>query len=227
VYMSLAYLSFATVVIGDPLTCIADGQPVREKPVPPELVFFSATDRAGMIVLKWATSSEPSELSFDVYRGSYENHPGKRITLSSIAGVGQSGGVYSYIDRTPGTSGPRFYRLEGITSHGKVALGKPVYVQTDRDPLGTSLSAYNHPNPFNAITRIQFHLQEDGPTSLIVYDLLGRRVRTLTDGERSAGSWSISWDGKDDAGTSVASGTYIYQLKSQGQGYTKQMAYIK
>ena len=227
VYMSLAYLDFATVVVGDPLTCIADVRVVHEKPAIPELVSFTAMDRAGRILLKWATSSEPSGLSFDVHRGFHEDDAGERITLSSIAGVGQSGGVYSYIDRTPSASGPCFYRLEGITPHGKVALGKPVCVQTDRDPWGSSLSASNHPNPFNAVTRIQFHLQEGGLVSLIVFDLLGRRVRTLIDDERSAGSWSVVWDGRNDAGRTVGSGTYLYQLKSEGQSFTKQMAYLK
>ena len=222
-YMSLAYVDFATIVVGDPLTCIVDVQ----KPVRPDLVSFTATDRAGKIVLNWATSSEPSGLSFEVYRGFEENDPGERITLAGIAGAGHNGGSYSYIDNVPSVPGTYFYRLEGITPQGKAILGNPVLVQIDRNQTKPSLIASNHPNPFNAVTRIQFQLQEGGPTSLIVYDLLGRRVRTLTDGERSAGSWSVVWDGRNDAGRTVGSGTYLYQLKSEGQSFTKQMAYIK
>ena len=222
-YMSLAYLDFASIVVGDPLTCIA---PVQ-KPVQPELASFSATNQAGKIVLNWATFSEPSELNFELYRSSDENDPGERITPSDIAGAGQDGGTYSFTDTDLHATGTYFYRLQGITSLEKVFLGNPVLVQIDRNLLNSSLNASNHPNPFNAATRIQLTLQESGPTSLIVYDLLGRKVRTLIGDERSAGSWSVIWNGRDDAGRTVASGTYFYQLKNDGQTFTQQMAYVK
>ena len=222
-YMSLAYLDFASIVVGDPLTCIAPTQ----KPVRPELASFSATNQAGKIVLNWVTFSEPSELNFELYRSLAENDPGERITPFDISGVGQNGGSYSYTDTDLHATGTYFYRLQGVTPQEEIVLGDPVLVRIDRNLLNSSLNASNHPNPFNAATRIQLTLQESGPTSLIVYDLLGRKVRTLIGDERPAGSCSVIWDGQDDAGRTVASGTYFYQLKNDGQTLTQQMAYVK
>ena len=71
----------------------------------------------------------------------------------------------------------------------------------------------NWPNPFNANTTIAFDLPGTAPVRLVVYDLLGRRVRTLHRGEALApGRHRSSWDGLDENGRPVASGVYLYRL---------------
>ena len=71
----------------------------------------------------------------------------------------------------------------------------------------------NLPNPFNASTTIAFDLPETLPVRLVVYDLLGRRVRILHGGEAlAAGHHRSSWDGLDGEGRPVASGVYLYRL---------------
>ena len=72
----------------------------------------------------------------------------------------------------------------------------------------------NYPNPFNAGTTIAFELPEQSHVSLTVYDLLGRKVRTLVTGIRKPGWQQVRWDGTDDAGRWVGSGTYVYELKA-------------
>lgn len=67
----------------------------------------------------------------------------------------------------------------------------------------------NYPNPFNPITEIAFNLKQDGPISLIVYDLAGREVQRLVDGSMDAGTHSVTWQPKD-----LPSGTYFYGLKA-------------
>ena len=82
----------------------------------------------------------------------------------------------------------------------------------------------NYPNPFNPATQIEFHLAESGSTSLQVFDIQGRRVATLVDGELDAGIHSISFD---TAQLQLASGVYIYRLSSNGITKVRKMTLIK
>ena len=72
----------------------------------------------------------------------------------------------------------------------------------------------NFPNPFNPETRIRFQLAENSDVKLMVYDVLGRKVRTLVSDRMDAGHHVINWDGLNDAGTDVASGMYVYRIKA-------------
>jgi flagellar hook assembly protein FlgD len=75
------------------------------------------------------------------------------------------------------------------------------------------------------VTTIQYHIAGTGWVSLNVYDISGRRVRTLVNGvqsERPEG-YRVRWDGRDDAGAGVASGLYFYRMVSPGFSQTKMM----
>ncbi|MEN8191932.1 MAG: FG-GAP-like repeat-containing protein [Bacteroidota bacterium] len=72
----------------------------------------------------------------------------------------------------------------------------------------------NYPNPFNPTTNIRFSLPVAKEISLIVYDMLGREVKTLINAEEFAkGNYEADWNGTNNAGQKVASGNYIYTLK--------------
>lgn len=85
----------------------------------------------------------------------------------------------------------------------------------------------NHPNPFNPRTRIVFRLPREAIAQLRVYDLQGRRVRTLHDGLLTAGEHGVDWDGTDDTGREVAAGTYYYELRSEGRRLARPMVLLK
>ena len=104
------------------------------------------------------------------------------------------------------------------------ALGSPVIAT--RIPTSYSL-AQNYPNPFNPETRIEFELPLNSHVSLVVYDLLGRQVRSLSEGDLTAGSHSIVWDGRDDSGSQVASGVYLYRLTAGSTQLTRKMLLLK
>ncbi len=70
----------------------------------------------------------------------------------------------------------------------------------------------NRPNPFNPHTEIRFDLPASGRVSVRIYDLAGRLVCTLLDGDRPAGPGHVSWDGRDAAGRAVAAGAYLCRL---------------
>lgn len=85
----------------------------------------------------------------------------------------------------------------------------------------------NAPNPFNPSTDIRFTVYRAGPGTLRVFDLHGRLVRTLFSGRFSGGSQVVTWDGRNDAGQSVASGVYTYRLEVNGEVGSRKMMLVK
>ena len=85
----------------------------------------------------------------------------------------------------------------------------------------------NYPNPFNPSTTISFSLPNKAFVNLNVFDLLGRQVKTLINGELSAGLHCIIWDGRDEAGSDVSSGIYLYKLASSGASDARRMTLIR
>ncbi|MFB0515794.1 MAG: T9SS type A sorting domain-containing protein [Candidatus Neomarinimicrobiota bacterium] len=87
--------------------------------------------------------------------------------------------------------------------------------------------AQNYPNPFNPTTRIVYEIPADELVSIDIYNVLGEKVRTLVSGEVTAGAHTVIWDAKADNGMLVASGMYIYRLKTTRGSVTKTMIFIK
>ena len=80
----------------------------------------------------------------------------------------------------------------------------------------------NYPNPFNPTTTIRFDVPEASKVTLIVFDMLGRRVAILVDGVVSAGAHTASFDAR-----SLPSGSYIYRLETPQGTFTKTMLLLK
>jgi len=72
----------------------------------------------------------------------------------------------------------------------------------------------NYPNPFNPSTRIEYELPTTSQVKISVYNLNGQLVQTLFHGEQSAGRYTISWDGKNANGNSIASGLYLVRMEA-------------
>jgi len=83
------------------------------------------------------------------------------------------------------------------------------------------------PNPFNPSTQIDFELEGPAQTSLRIYDARGRLVRTLVNQSMVAGEHSVQWDGRDDRGSSVASGSYFLSLTSGTQHAPGKLTLVK
>jgi len=79
----------------------------------------------------------------------------------------------------------------------------------------------NYPNPFFDYTTISFDLNSNTHTSLEIYDVIGKKVNTLIDELRQAGSYSTSWDGTDSSGKQLPNGTYIFRLTVKGSVQTQ------
>ena len=85
----------------------------------------------------------------------------------------------------------------------------------------------NYPNPFNPTTILRYDLPEDIQVRIMIYDIMGREVRTLMNVNQTAGYHSISWDAKNDIGEGVSAGMYIYMIQAGEFMQTKKMILLK
>jgi flagellar hook assembly protein FlgD len=83
------------------------------------------------------------------------------------------------------------------------------------------------PNPFNPKTTIKFSLANQGQVTIEIFDVAGRRVRTLVDDVRGAGAHQAVWDGQNDSGHAVASGLYFARMETKGFSATEKLTLLK
>lgn len=172
-------------------------------------------------VLVSVANSEGVVTAFDFTdaNGSYEidwiQNGGHLVSVSKVSYQSES----SWMDVNPEVS--RVNVLDFSLSQTTTSLpgGNDPQVNI---PTTVSLLA-NYPNPFNPITHIQFSLPEAQKTRIVVYDILGRQIRELTDNFYQAGYHSISWNGTDDSGRMVSSGIYFYVLETSDLKLTRKM----
>jgi len=104
--------------------------------------------------------------------------------------------------------------------------GVEEFTQSGSTPAAFALLA-NTPNPFNPSTLIKYELPQQVEVKLVIFDLVGRQVRTLVDQRQQAGRYAVTWDGRNEQGQSVASGVYLYQLRAGNFVQVRRMALVR
>ena len=136
------------------------------------------------------------------------------ISGCSFVDVAVAGGYIYACDEQYGV-----YKLSSELITG-LAAEEPLH------PAGFEL-AQNYPNPFNMSTVIRFRLGVQEKVSLVIHDLLGRKVRSLIQERLNAGIYLTPWDGKTDGGENASSGIYFYRLKVGNHVETRRMLLVK
>jgi hypothetical protein len=123
-----------------------------------------------------------------------------------------------------------FANEPGLSSPGALNDGQIL------DPLTSGFASLDHPtstrllqnapNPFRQHTRISLYLARESLTEIGVYDISGRRVRRLLATTLSPGRHAVDWNGLDEAGNSLASGAYFYELRVDGRVATRRTAFL-
>ena len=85
----------------------------------------------------------------------------------------------------------------------------------------------NFPNPFNPITNIEYNLPENAMVNVTIYDMVGRKIKSLFNGYQDKGYKSITWNATNDRNESVPSGVYLYKIESGKLQQTKKMLLVK
>jgi len=85
----------------------------------------------------------------------------------------------------------------------------------------------NYPNPFNPVTTLRYDLPEQSDVTITIYNMLGRKVKTLVNSTQDAGFKSVIWDATNYQGNPVSAGVYLYQIQAGEFVQTKKMVLLK
>ncbi|MCB9068988.1 MAG: T9SS type A sorting domain-containing protein [Calditrichae bacterium] len=175
----------------------------------------------GTVNLTWEESVDADFDYFSVYRSDNPD------ALGSL--VGTTTGIEFVEENVP--NGDWYYQISATDfngNEGDYTVASIVVGIGDDNNLPNEFSLeQNYPNPFNPSTSIEFALPQTVDVSLKIYNIRGQLVKTLVDGSKSAGRYSLTWDGTDNFGSRVASGTYIYSIKAGEFVNNKKMVLLK
>jgi len=118
--------------------------------------------------------------------------------------------------------------LYAVVEYAIMIFEKPTLVtEEEMETLKTFELFQSFPNPFNNQTVIKYRLSKAIDVSLVIYNILGQKVRTLVRKEKQGGLVMVIWDGKDDRGRDLSSGIYFYQLHAGKFTQTRRMVLLK
>jgi hypothetical protein len=118
----------------------------------------------------------------------------------------------------------------GISDSAIFTLDTTAIVSAGEEPVVPAAQGLGvcFPNPFNPSITIPYHLNHSAKVSLAIYDLKGRRVLTLVNGERQEmGPYQVAWNGRDQSGRTASGGVYLCRLKIDENVYHQRMTLIK
>ena len=110
--------------------------------------------------------------------------------------------------------------MKQIDNDGSYEFSKTLEVNFG-SPINFEL-IQNYPNPFNPSTTISFNLPKSGEVILSIYNLIGEEIKTLVEGFREAGTYTVNFNAKGHP-----SGMYLYRLSTNGFTETKKMLFMK
>ncbi|MBA7570543.1 hypothetical protein ES708_12295 [subsurface metagenome] len=103
---------------------------------------------------------------------------------------------------------------------------EPTVVEENSQPSAFTLSQ-NFPNPFNPETTISYYASESSHVTISIFNIVGQNVRTLVETVQPAGSYTITWDGKDNTGSLVTSGIYFCRMEAGNFSQTRKLMFMK
>ncbi|HES59488.1 MAG: T9SS type A sorting domain-containing protein [Calditrichaceae bacterium] len=203
--------------------------------LPVELVSFTAKGDYGFIELNWETASEIDNLGFEVERKGMEDDNYESIAsyksspeLKGLGSVSYST-AYIYRDSSVIPEKEYSYRLIQYDYNGAFEILTLTPSATAKEPLPAEFKLMqNYPNPFNGETTIRFALPKNAEVSLVVFNALGQKIKTILNNKpMEAGYYNYKWNGTNNSNFSVASGLYFYQLTGGNTRIVKRMVYTK
>ena len=187
--------------------------------LPVELKSFTANVINGIVNLNWVTITESNNFGFDVERKSGKSN-WEKIGFIKGSGTSNSEKNYTYKDASI-KKGKYSYRLKQIDLDGRNEYQNPVEVTIGLNPNKIVLDG-NYPNPFNSETVISYQIPVKGKVLIELYDVLGKKVSEIYNGEEEAGFYEKRFNANN-----LSTGIYYYKLQSNGQSVIKKMVLMK
>jgi len=188
--------------------------------LPVELASFTSSVNGSNAKLEWITQSELNNSGFEIQRTAANENNWKKISFMQGNGTTNQSQNYSYEDKNL-SSGKYQYRLKQIDFNGNYeyfSLSNEVEIGV---PKKFNLSQ-NYPNPFNPATKINFELPQYSKVKLSVFDVSGKLVSEIINGEKAAGYYTVEFNGAN-----LASGTYFYHIQAGDFSAVKKMVLVK
>jgi hypothetical protein len=204
-----------------------------ETPVAVRLSAFDAMQTVTGIKLEWKVEQETNHAGYNIFRSENEDSGYEQVNSSIILGwdgFSAFNGTYEYVDEV---FGAYHYKLEAVEMDGSTEIFGPYSVKSTTgvadklDIPETFALQQNYPNPFNPSTTISFSLAERTNVSITIFDMGGRIVNTLVNGQKGAGAHNVTWQAVDSSGESLPTGVYFYTMKTANFTSTKTMTIIK
>jgi hypothetical protein len=190
------------------------------EPLPVELAGFEATTDEGAVRLSWTTASETNNAGFRVQRR-VDAPAASWTTIGSVDGAGTTTQArqYQYTDAAvPYEAAKIAYRLKQVDTDGSAHYTEAISVERRVDAvrlLGTA------PNPARSQATVRYALPERGDVTIRLYDVLGRQVRTVVQGERQGRhEQRLDLDG-------LSSGVYVLRLRAAGETRTEKLTVVR
>jgi hypothetical protein len=174
--------------------------------IPVELTLFNGNYEDGVVNLQWVTATETNNFGFEIER---KNDYSVYESIGFVKGNGTSTNrvTYNFIDDNL-SSKRYYYRLKQIDLDGTFEYSNEIQIEIDA--LMNFQIDQNYPNPFNPATTIRYNLPEAGNVRLTIYNLLGEEVKTLVNGYKDFGVYTIEFDASE-----LNSGIYIFTSWNQ------------
>ena len=169
---------------------------------------FTADQREEGVLLSWTVEDDGELVGLHLVRDQ------ERLTDNLLSGDSR------FLDRAP--AGDHAYYLEMVTTEGETLTYGPLNIRVEETAAQSLALSDAYPNPSSGLINIQVDLAERTDCELAVYDLSGRRVATVHNGELAAGRHVLSWDGADSP-----SGVYIAHLRADGEILTRRLALVR
>ncbi|RPH96384.1 T9SS C-terminal target domain-containing protein [candidate division KSB1 bacterium] len=187
------------------------------------LSFATEQDTAfGSLRLIWRVASETNNAGFIVYRRAedeelYQQVASWRLNPELVGrGTAPSATIYLYTDRALQPGKRYYYQLAAQATDLSIQEFDMMVEGIPRLPPSDFILGDAYPNPFNQEVKIPYIVPFTGRVEIVIYDLLGRKVRTLVRALQAPSEYRAVWDSRDDAGFPVPSGVYIYSMHGGG-----------
>lgn len=183
---------------------------------------------AQKIVLEWASNPESDIKFYSIYRASstHDEFEIARIPANQL----------SFRDFDVVTGHVYYYRIAAVDAADNVSsFSRQIEIVADirseiavdeKIPAQFELKQ-NYPNPFNPMTNLTYMVAEESHISLVLFDVMGRKVRTLVDKNHSPGTFNVAWDGHDEMNQPVATGIYFARFNGGGVAKTRKLILSK
>ncbi|TAL68945.1 MAG: T9SS type A sorting domain-containing protein [Bacteroidetes bacterium] len=198
--------------------------------IPVELTSFNGQVRGNRVDLFWETASELNNYGFHVEKAvDADNDDYKWNTIGFVKGQGSTNSVtdYNYTDNNIEYGKTYHYRLRQVDLNGTQSCESYSNIVTlTIDGNGDIVLEPNAPNPFNNSTKIAYYLPDNKNVKIDVLDIYGNVIKSLVNKSES-GQKYIDWNGTDENGNKVSSGTYILRLVAGDEIRTCKMTVVR